>query len=67
MVNDARCQTALLRNGDTIIAGYPKIQFWLGAMKQRGLRVRETFAWLMIAGIVATQIYLLLRLISLTR
>jgi len=67
MVNDARCETALLRNGDTIIAGYPKIQFWLGAMQQRGLRVRETFAWLMIAAIVATQIYLLLRLISLTR
>jgi pSer/pThr/pTyr-binding forkhead associated (FHA) protein len=66
MVNDARCETALLRNGDTIIAGCPKIQFWLGAMKQRGLRLRETFAWMLIATIVSAQIYLLARLLSLT-
>lgn len=67
MVNDARCESTLLRNGDTVIAGYPKIQFWLGAMKQRGLRLRETFAWLMIAAVVAAQLFLLARLLSSTR
>src|SRR3954469_205207 len=61
MVNDARCETALLRNGDTIIAGYPKIQFWLGALKQRGLRLREFFAWCMIGVVIAAQMYLLAR------
>ena len=67
VVNDARCETALLRNGDTIVAGYPKIQFWLGAMKQRGLRCREGVAWVMIAVVIAAQIYLLARLLALTR
>lgn len=67
MVNDARCETALLHNGDTIIAGYPKIQFWLGAMKQRGLRLREIFAWLIIAVIIAAQVYLLMRLLAIGR
>jgi|ERR1051325_2848865 predicted component of type VI protein secretion system len=66
-VNGAHVQTALLRNGDVINAGYPKIQFWLGAMKQRSLRPREMFTWLMILGAVATQGYLLARLLSIDR
>ena len=56
-VNDSRTESVLLRNGDIISAGYAKIQFWLGAMKQRGLRVRETFAWFLVAAVAIAQIY----------
>ena len=61
-VNDTRAESALLRNGDIISAGYPKIQFWLGAMSQRGLRLRETIAWLLILAVAAAQIYFFLQL-----
>src|ERR1043166_2799845 len=35
-VNAERTESVLLRNGDIIIAGFPKLQFWLGYMRQRG-------------------------------
>lgn len=63
-VNDARAETALLRNGDVISAGYPKLQFWLGAMSQRGLRLRESLAWLLVLGVAAAQIYVFVRLLT---
>jgi predicted component of type VI protein secretion system len=67
-VNGVRADAPLLlRNGDLLNAGYPKIQFWLGALKQRGLKIREGFAWLMIAAIIATQAYCLTSLLALTR
>jgi hypothetical protein len=65
-VNDTRAETILLRNGDIVSAGYPKIQFWLGAMSQRGLRVRETIAWLLVVGVTAAQIYLFLQLFGIS-
>jgi pSer/pThr/pTyr-binding forkhead associated (FHA) protein len=66
-VNGDRAEQTLLRNGDVIAAGFPKIQFWLGAMAQRGLRVRETLTWLLVAGVAAAQIYLLTRLLAIAR
>jgi pSer/pThr/pTyr-binding forkhead associated (FHA) protein len=63
-VNDTRSEAALLRNGDIISAGYPKLQFWLGAMTQRGLRLRESFSWLLIAAVTIAQIYIFLRLLT---
>jgi pSer/pThr/pTyr-binding forkhead associated (FHA) protein len=65
-VNGASAETALLRNGDIINAGYPKIQFWLGAMKQRGLAMREVFTWSLVLGVIAAQIYLLVKLLALS-
>jgi predicted component of type VI protein secretion system len=65
-VNGARAETTLLRNGDLINAGYPKIQFWLGALQQRGLKLREAFTWLMIVCVVASQVYLVTRLLAMT-
>ena len=62
-VNETRTDSTLLRNGDIISAGYPKIQFWLGAMTQRGLRVRESFAWLLVLAIAAAQLYFFLQLL----
>ena len=50
MVNDQPVQTALLRNGDVITLGSVKLQFWLAAARQRGLRLRERFVWALLAG-----------------
>ena len=36
-VNSQPVQTAVLRNGDIITLGSAKLQFWLGAARQRGL------------------------------
>jgi pSer/pThr/pTyr-binding forkhead associated (FHA) protein len=66
-VNDSRVDKGLLRNGDVIGAGYAKIQFWLGALQQRGLRLRESAAWLLVALTAAAQVYLLLRLLEMAR
>ena len=63
-INDARSENALLRNGDIISAGYPRLQFWLGAMTQRGLRVRETFSWLLVVAVTVAQLYLFWRLLT---
>lgn len=44
-VNDQPQKSARLRNGDIISFGSAKIQFWLAAPRQRGLRLREMFVW----------------------
>ena len=62
-VNDQPQTPALLRNGDIISFGSAKIQFWLAAPAQRGLRFREAFVWLLIAGITAGQVALIYWLI----
>ncbi|MEI9962809.1 MAG: FHA domain-containing protein [Limisphaerales bacterium] len=42
-INDQPLQAAQLRNGDIITLGSVKLQFWLTAVHQRGLRMREGF------------------------
>jgi pSer/pThr/pTyr-binding forkhead associated (FHA) protein len=66
-VNDARTESALLRNGDIITAGYARIQFWLGAMTQRGLRVREAFVWILIIAVAIAQAWAIWRLLGMAR
>ena len=44
-VNGEPIQTVMLRNGDVITAGSVKLQFWLAAARQRGLRLQESFIW----------------------
>jgi len=58
-VNGNRIQTAVLRNGDTITAGSVRIQFWLAAARQGGLRRREYFVWTLLALVTLGQFALL--------
>jgi pSer/pThr/pTyr-binding forkhead associated (FHA) protein len=57
-VNGQPVQNVILRNGDTITLGSAKLQFWLAAARQRGLRVREFFIWALIAAVTAAQLAL---------
>ena len=62
-INGGSVQTAVLRNGDIITLGSAKIQFWLAAACQRGLRSREAFVWVLLAAVTATQFALIYWLI----
>ena len=62
-INEEQKQSARLRNGDIISFGSAKIQFWLAAPRQRGLRLREISVWLLIAVVTAAQFVLLYRLV----
>jgi hypothetical protein len=55
-VNQAPVETVRLRNGDIITAGSALIAFRLSQTKQRGLKLREAFVWLTIAGITIAQL-----------
>jgi pSer/pThr/pTyr-binding forkhead associated (FHA) protein len=54
-VNDQPQTAARLRNGDIISFGAEKIQFWLAAPRQRGLRFREFFVGTLLAVVTAAQ------------
>jgi pSer/pThr/pTyr-binding forkhead associated (FHA) protein len=58
-VNDVPQKNARLRNGDIISFGSAKIQFWLAAPRQHGLRLGEVFVWLLLAAVTAAQIGLI--------
>jgi pSer/pThr/pTyr-binding forkhead associated (FHA) protein len=62
-VNGGPFQNQSLRNGDIITIGSAKLQFWLAATRQRGLRLRELFVWTLIAAVTASQFALIYRLI----
>jgi pSer/pThr/pTyr-binding forkhead associated (FHA) protein len=62
-VNGEPVQTAILRNGDIITLGSAKLQFWLAAARQRGLRLREAFVWALLAAVTAAQFALIYWLI----
>jgi pSer/pThr/pTyr-binding forkhead associated (FHA) protein len=62
-INGSPVQTAVLRNGDIITLGSAKLQFWLAAARQRGLRLREAFVWMLLAAVTAAQFALIYRLI----
>jgi hypothetical protein len=64
-VNDQPQTSALLRNGDVISFGSAKVQFWLAAPVQRGLRSRELSVWALLVLVTLGQfalIYLLLEM-----
>ena len=58
-VNGKSIQTVRLRGGDVITVGSAKIQFWIAAVRQRSLRLREAFVWLLLAAVVAGQFVLI--------
>jgi pSer/pThr/pTyr-binding forkhead associated (FHA) protein len=62
-INEEQKQSARLRNGDIVSFGSAKIQFWLAAPRQRGLRLRELSVWLLVAAITALQFVLIYRLV----
>jgi hypothetical protein len=62
-INNEPIQSARLRNGDIVTVGSAKIQFWLAAPRQRGLRIREFFVWTLIAIISLAQVALVYWLI----
>ena len=62
-VNGAPVQKTVLRNGDVIMAGSVKIQFWLAAALQGSLRLRENFVWALLALVTLGQFALLYWLI----
>jgi pSer/pThr/pTyr-binding forkhead associated (FHA) protein len=58
-VNDQPVQNARLRNGDIITVGSVKLQFWLAAVRQRGLRLRERFVWALLLLVTLGQFVLI--------
>jgi|SRR5579883_1040505 len=62
-INGQPFREAVLRNGDSIEIGALKIRFWIGATRQRSLRLREWLTWAAFAAIVGAQLYLIYRLI----
>ena len=64
-VNDQPKNSARLRNGDVISFGSAKIQFWLSAPAQRGLRLRELLVWTLILLVTLGQFALICYLLGL--
>jgi len=62
-VNGQSVKNEILRNGDTITLGSVKLQFWLAAARQRGLRLREFFLWALIIAVTSAQLALVYWLI----
>jgi hypothetical protein len=62
-VNGEPARRSRLRNGDRIEMGAAGLQFWLGETTQRGLRVREWLAWVIITLITGVQLYLIAQLL----
>lgn len=58
-VNDQPVRETLLRNGDRLGVGSARLQFWLAETRQRGLRLREAFAWASIVFVTLAQLALL--------
>ena len=57
-VNGEAAHQAVLRNGDAIDLGSARIQFWLGEVRQRGLRFREVLTWTGLAAVTLAQVAL---------
>jgi len=62
-INNQPAQNQILHNGDIITFGSVKIQFWLAAARQRGMRLRENLVWAALILVTAAQLGLLYWLI----
>jgi len=62
-INGEPVQSVRLHSGDVITLGSVKIQFWIAAARQRSLRWRETFVWVLLSAAVAAQFVLIYRLL----
>lgn len=61
-VNGQPVQRALLRSGDMIEMGSLKLQFWLDAVRQTRLGLREWLTWIGIGMVPLGQAWLIWRL-----
>ena len=59
MVNSKPVEAAFLHNGDIITVGHAKLQFWLAAPRQHGLRLREQFVWALLIAVILGQFALI--------
>jgi len=62
-INGQPVRQAVLRNGDIMEIGALKIRFWLGAVRQYGLLIREWLVWTAFALIAAAQVALIYQLL----
>lgn len=62
-VNRQTLPSARLRHGDSIEIGSVHLRFWLAETRQRGLRAREWFVWVLVAALSLGQIALIYRLL----
>lgn len=58
LVNGQPVTRVVLRSGDRIECGEARLQFWLSAARQRGLRMREVATWLGLAALGIAQVFL---------
>lgn len=58
-INGQQVRQAVLCNGDIVEIGALKIRFWLGAVRQYGLRIRELLVWAVFVLIAAAQMALI--------
>jgi pSer/pThr/pTyr-binding forkhead associated (FHA) protein len=63
-INEEPQTSTRLRNGDIISFGSAKIQFWLTAPRQRGLRLQEFFVWALLAAVTILQLALIYSLLK---
>jgi pSer/pThr/pTyr-binding forkhead associated (FHA) protein len=63
-VNSDPVQTTTLRSGDIITIGSARLQFWIAAVRQRSLRLREAFVWVLLTAVTAGQFLLIYRLLG---
>jgi predicted component of type VI protein secretion system len=64
LVNGARVENGLLRNGDLIELGAMKLRFWLARSEQKSLRFREALTWAAFCALFAGQIALIYWLLN---
>jgi len=63
-VNGQPVEQTVLRNGDMIVIGAVKLQFWLGDTRQGNMRIREWLTWLGIAAVSLGQVALVYWLLA---
>jgi len=61
-VNGVAARRTRLRNGDRIELGGAVLRMWLGAARQKNLRLFELLVWLMGGLLVAAQVWLIANL-----
>ena len=61
-LNHQSVRSQELRAGDEIEIGAVRLRFWLASPARRRLGWRETIVWALLAGVMAVEIWLLLRL-----
>lgn len=55
LLNGEPAREELLKNGDTIELGDVRLRFWLGAVRQTGIRVRENVTWIALGLLTCVQ------------